>query len=283
MSVDSSLATAAEPVPAWPGLRRLTLNGEVHEYHLSGPADAPPLLLLHCAGGNGEIFYMLRPALEREFRVLSCDLFAHGPQAEEIPAAMTGADYLQAALAKLLRLLDALRESGEFPAAPLRLLGVSLGGQVALRLAAHHPGQVARLVAADTWADTINIQPGRRFESYHREWARSHPDEVSEWIRHWLRTRLERLPQLLALYDGKAQDPSAYRAITVPTLLLGGAEDEVTPPGEMEKLHGLIPGSLLTILPGLKHLPMVEDPNAFLTAFLPFLRGELSAHPAVIK
>ena len=273
MSADSSLA-AAGSFPAWPGLRRVTISGEAHDYHLSGPEGAPPLLLLHCAGGNGEIFYMLRPALEREFRVLSCDLYAHGPLAEEVPAAMTGADYLQAALAKLLRLLDALRDSGEFPAAPLRLLGVSLGGQVALRLAAHHPQRVARLVAADTWADTINIQPGRRFESYHREWARSHPDEVSEWIRHWLRTRLERLPQLLALYDGKAQDPSAYRAITAPVLLLGGAEDEVTPPGELEKLHALIPGSRLTILPGLQHLPMVENPALFLDTVLSFLRGE---------
>ncbi len=279
MSADFSLAAAAasaaaEPDPAWPGLRRLTLNGEVHDHHLSGPLTAPPLLLLHCAGGNGEIFYMLRPVLELEFRVLSCDLFAHGPQAEEIPAGMTGADYLQAALAKLLRLLNVLRESGDFPAAPMRLLGVSLGGQVALRLAAHHPEMIARLVAADTWADTINIQPGRRFESYHREWARSHPDEVSDWIRHWLRTRLARLPQLLALYDGKTQDPTAYQAIRAPTLLLCGAEDEVTPVTEIEKLHALIPGSLLTILPGLKHLPMVENPAAFLAASLPFLRSE---------
>ena len=146
----------------------MTLAGETHEYHLSGSADAPPLLLLHCAGGNGEIFYMLRPALEREFRVLSCDLFAHGPHAEEIPAGMTGAQYSQAALAKLLRLLNALSETGEFAAKPLRLLGVSLGGQVALLLAAHHPERVALVAAADTWADTINIRPGRRFESYRR-------------------------------------------------------------------------------------------------------------------
>lgn len=258
----------------WPGLRRAEIAGETHFFHLEGKIDAPVLLLLHCAGGNAEIFYMLRPVLEREFRVLSCDLLAHGPAAEHLAPGTTGAQYAQAALAKLLRLLDALAGAGEIPAAPLRVLGVSLGGQIGLRLAAHHPERIERLVACDTWADTIVIQPGRRFESYHREWARTHPAEVQAWIQRWLRTRLETLPELLALFDKKAQDPSPYARIQCPTLLLAGEEDEVTPPTELAKLHALIPGSQMTILPKLKHLPMVEDPEAFLAATMPFLRGE---------
>jgi pimeloyl-ACP methyl ester carboxylesterase len=254
-------------------LERIDSDGEIHHFHLAGKSDGPPLLLLHCAGGNAEIFYGLRPALERDFQVLSCDLWGHGPDAEPVTPGMSGADYARLALAKLRRLLARLRADGRLPAGPLRLLGVSLGGQIGLRLAAHHPEEVERLVACDTWADTIVIQPGRRFESYHREWARTHPDEVGEWIRHWMRTRLDTLPRLLALYDGKPQDPSPYAAIACPTLLVAGEEDEVTPPDQLRRLHEIIPGSAMTILPGLKHLPMVENPDLFLRTVTPFLRG----------
>ncbi len=257
----------------WPGIERLEADGEVHHFHLAGEIGAPTLLLLHCAGGNAEIFYMLRPDLERDFRVLSCDLWGHGPSGEPVTPGMSGADYAKAALAKLRRLLARLRAEGRIAAGPLHLLGVSLGAQIGLRLAAHHPEEVARLVACDTWADAITLVPGRRFESYHREWARAHPEAVGEWIRHWLRTPLAVLNRLLALYDGRPQDPSPYAAIGCPTLLIAGAEDEVTPPAQLAILNALIPGSRLAILPRLKHLPMVEDPAAFLAAVGPFLRG----------
>jgi pimeloyl-ACP methyl ester carboxylesterase len=51
--------------------------------------------------------------------------------------------------------------------------------------------------------------------------------------------------------------------IRVPTLLVWGREDRITPPEVAEQFHALIPDSRLVFLPQCGHTPMLEQPNAF--------------------
>ena len=61
----------------------------------------------------------------------------------------------------------------------------------------------------------------------------------------------------------------------MPTLVIAGDEDVLTPPKEAHKLHGAIAGSRVEILQHAGHLSNVERPAAFNTVVSEFLRGLL--------
>jgi len=63
--------------------------------------------------------------------------------------------------------------------------------------------------------------------------------------------------------------------IKVPVLCLVGSLDNNAPPPVMEKMASKIPGARYTVLPGLGHMPNLEDPKAFNTAIFDFLREAL--------
>lgn len=76
------------------------------------------------------------------------------------------------------------------------------------------------------------------------------------------------LPQLLAGRGNDASDdPAAYAALAVPVTLIWGATDTITPPAQANHLKDLIPGSRLITLPGVGHIPQIEDAAAFADAF----------------
>jgi len=64
---------------------------------------------------------------------------------------------------------------------------------------------------------------------------------------------------------------SLLGGIRVPTLIVVGEEDAITPPALSQQMHAAIPGSTLEVLPRVGHLPNLENPQAFndmLTRFL---------------
>jgi pimeloyl-ACP methyl ester carboxylesterase len=61
--------------------------------------------------------------------------------------------------------------------------------------------------------------------------------------------------------------------IDVPTLVIVGEDDGVTPPEASRKIHAHVAGSQLVVLPGVGHLSNLEAPEAFTGAVEGFLRG----------
>jgi pimeloyl-ACP methyl ester carboxylesterase len=59
--------------------------------------------------------------------------------------------------------------------------------------------------------------------------------------------------------------------IAIPTLIIVGAEDVITPPAEAQHMHANIPGSQLIEIPGVGHLSNLESPAAFNSAVQSFL------------
>lgn len=111
-----------------------------HEWHGDEDSPHPPLLLIH--GGGSTIpsnWGMLLPLLERDRSVLAVELQGHGRTAagDRAPSLEASADDVAAVL-------------GELRVGPVDVLGFGTGGQVALQLAARHPGLVRRLVLAST-------------------------------------------------------------------------------------------------------------------------------------
>jgi pimeloyl-ACP methyl ester carboxylesterase len=61
--------------------------------------------------------------------------------------------------------------------------------------------------------------------------------------------------------------------VRVPTLIVVGAEDALTPPAMSEEMHKLVPASRFEVIPGAGHMSNIEAPEAFNRVLLEFLQG----------
>jgi natural product biosynthesis luciferase-like monooxygenase protein/amino acid adenylation domain-containing protein len=112
-----------------------------HALHIrdSGEEGQTTCLLLHGIGDSGAVWDGVVPRLQGRYRVLSVDLRGHGESSWDLDGRYTVQDYLD----DVLRAIDLLRLGR------LILVGHSLGGEIALRIAAAHSERIARLVLVD--------------------------------------------------------------------------------------------------------------------------------------
>ena len=169
---------------------------------------------------------------------------------------------------------------------PADVCGLSMGGIVALNLWRDHPRSVRSLALCDTWAN-------------HPDAAATHGDRMAAIdagdMRQLAQTRMPGIyapgadPALVrrGVDAFAALDKAAYRAasldlwpqdlrqvaatVTVPTLVLVGEQDMLTPRRLSEELVELIPGAYLAVIPGAGHLSNEENPAAFNAALEEFL------------
>ena len=160
------------------------------------------------------------------------------------------------------------------------LVSLSMGGYAALALWERHPERVRSLVLMDTrsGADSDAARAGRR------EMAERVADEgvgalvadlqkallspnagLTSRVR--LRGMIEATPaeSVVAALEGmarRADRTDMLSSITVPTLVMVGEEDGLTPPEVGEHMAQLIPGAELAVIPGSGHLPPIETPPA---------------------
>ena len=171
--------------------------------------------------------------------------------------------------------------------------GISMGGYAAFALVRRHPSRIASLVLADTRTapDSAEARRGRsaQADTVRREGPAGIVDgflqkAVGDTTRRERRRVVERIREMilaasapgiadaLAGLAARADSEPTLREIDVPTLVVCGAEDALTPVADSEAIHRGIPGSVLEIIPGAGHLSALEDPAAFngaLAAFLP--------------
>jgi pimeloyl-ACP methyl ester carboxylesterase len=158
---------------------------------------------------------------------------------------------------------------------PAFLVGHSMGGQIAIHLAARAPERIKRLVLVDAAGLPRPLTPRHvmRF-AYEvappRQWGdptflpvilgdalSAGPLTVMRALRHVLRDDVRSL-----LAD-----------LRVPTLLLWGERDTIIPLSHGEQMRHLIHGSRLLVLRGAFHNPMVDAPSEFNDAVLAFFSG----------
>jgi 3-oxoadipate enol-lactonase len=255
--------------------RVATNAGYALGYDQAGGGDATPIVFLHGVGSDKSVW---RPQLEhfaKERRAIAFDYPGYG-ESDPAPEDTTRDDYAAA-------ILSAMSELGVGRA---HVCGLSLGGVVAIAIHAAAPDRCPSLILADTFA--------------------SHPDGAAIYQRSLaasdnLRVLAEsRVDVLLAQPADSAVrseviatmariDPAGYRigaeavwladqreraaAIRVPTLVLCGAEDRVTPAALSMALMRLIPGALYEPIERAGHLTNLERPDAFNTLVGAFIRG----------
>ncbi len=175
--------------------------------------------------------------------------------------------------------------------------GLSMGGYAAFALARRHPDRLRGLVLCDTKAGP-DTEEGRRnrallAEKVLREGPaaaadafvprllgpttqRERPELLARVREIALRASARGVADALAGLAARADSSGTLREVRVPTLVVVGEEDALTPPTEAQLIADGIPGSRLEVVPGAGHLPNLENPAVFdatLRGFLRRLRG----------
>ena len=243
-------------------------------HQLDEPVPAPPgtptLLLLGSLGSTAQVWAPQLPALAARFRVLRLDLPGHGGSPAPRPGAgpLSIDDLVDAVTATL----DALG------APPVHVAGVSLGGMVAMRLAAREPHRVRSLALVCTSA---KLGPREAWEERART-VREHGTAavaeavVGRWLTPGFAARNPALvAHLRAVVEGV--DGEGYAAcceaiaamdltadlpgLAAPVLAVAGAEDPATPPEHLRAIAEAVPGARLEVVEGAAHVLPLDRPD----------------------
>ena len=171
------------------------------------------------------------------------------------------------------------------------VVGLSMGGYVALALWEQRPALVRTLTLADTRAAadgpearekrqrTIDLvlDQGRgalAVEAIRSLLAPNPPASVQARVRSMVEgTRYETIVAALQGMRDRPDRSHVLGTISVPTLVIGGEEDLGCPPAQMRALAQAIPGARTVIVPGAGHLPALERPAEVNEALIELLVG----------
>lgn len=256
------------PLTYLPDLR---LNAEI-----SGPADGPPLVLLHSLGTSLRVWDDVVALLPRN-RILRPDMRGHGASDTPAPPYAMGA-----LIHDVERLMD---HHGVKEAV---VVGLSIGGLIAQGLATKRMDLVrgmvlsntaARLGFAGQWAERIATVQERGLGAI--------ADATMErWLgRSWQTSPV--LPRLRQMFletpaEGWTGAAAAIAgtdfytqtaALTLPTLAIAGSNDGSTPPDLVKETAELIRGSRFALIRGAGHIPMAEKPAEYATILREFLES----------
>lgn len=246
-----------------------------------------PLLLIHGFPLDHALWSAQIKHLADVARVIAPDLRGFGESAPSVPGdAVTMDTYAD----DLRALLDAL---GIKSAA---IAGLSMGGYIAFAFYRKHAARVRALILANTKAGADSPE-GKKARDDNATLAREKgvaeiaermlpkmltPKTIAEKIdvANTVRTMMSRQPvdgvvsALMAMRDRPDSTPTLAQ-ISVPTLIITGAEDNLISPKESELMRDAlrVPGARLVVIPGAAHLSNVEQPEMFNQAVREFLKS----------
>ncbi len=246
--------------------------------------SGPLMVFLHGIGGNRTNWEGQLDHFCARFCAVAWDARGYG-SSDDPPQPLAFGDYTD----DLVRVLDHLQ------AERAHLVGLSMGGMIIQDFYGRYPERVATLALVDTSAGfgTVSAEARRDFLARRLDPLESglRPADIapgvvdvlvaknaSAGVRERMRASMAALrvePYKQALHTIVTTDFRAVLPrIAVPTLVIVGEEDIVTPPEDSEFLAKQVSGASLVTIPGSGHLTNLERPVAFNAA----LEGFLSRH-----
>jgi 3-oxoadipate enol-lactonase len=259
-----------------------SLNGIRMRYEEVG--SGPAVLLVHAFPLSGAMWRHQVAALRDRYRVIVPDLRGFG--GTDAPPGNYSMDQHVDDLAALLEYLGA---------GSAALVGLSMGGYISLAFWRRYQDKVAALVLADTraGADSVEGRAGRETNARLAEEQgaaaiaeKMIPGLVAPGASQAVRDELRGLilatspVGIAGALRGMAARPDStpdLASIRVPTLVVVGNEDGLTPPAEAEMIHKGVGGSSLAHISGAGHLSNLEQPEAFNAILSGFLEQALAA------
>jgi len=253
-----------------------------------GPADAPPVVLLHGITGHARVWDHLAERLAPRHRVLVLDQRGHG---DSDPA--PDDDYRVGTMAD-----DVAAFVGSLRLDRFALLGHSMGGRIAINYAADHAARLERLVIVDIGPD-INLaglqrvrdmmaNAPERIES--EEWAveyirRANPLQDVDMLRERVRHGLRRAPdgELTWKYakglrdmmrEGRRDAVDLWEPlprIPCPTLIVRGAESDILSAEVAKQMAERLPDGRVVEIAGAGHTVPADRPEEFVRTIREFL------------
>lgn len=255
-----------------------TDGGELR-YSTAGTGE--PVVLIHGLGLDASMWDLQWPALQKEFRAIRYDVRGFGDSTAPTGPYSHSDD--------LLGLLDFLN------ARPAHVIGLSMGGRVALRFALDHPGAVKSLTLIDpaleghSWSESWtnkfseisaaatngNVQAARQLWLAHDLFAPARRDphlakalgemvgRYSAW--HWAHADPVRRPDCAAI--------KLLATVSCPTLVILGELDLPDFTNIAQRLVAEIPHAGLRIIPGAGHMANMEAPTQVNSLLLTHLRA----------
>lgn len=249
--------------------------------HFKSYGSGPPLILLHGLFGSGDNWHTVARALAAELQVYAVDQRNHGRSFHS-----ERHDYESLAA-------DILTFIAEHHLAPVTLLGHSMGGKVAMQVAATHPEQVARLIVVDiTHRATRRIQADAvaalsrldlgllaTLAGAEEELRPGIPDAA---LRRFLLKNLERTRE--GRYRWKINLGAIHRnlerlgeAIPVavfskPCLFIRGGKSDYITDADWLEVESFFPAAELASLPEAGHWVHADAREAFVAAVVEFIR-----------
>ena len=256
--------------------------------YLSEGSGARTVLLIHGSGMSARSWDKQLQSLPGALRTIALDLPGHG---ESDPAPRAGVEEYAGAVADALVALDC---------GPVVVVGHSLGGSVAIALAARSPALVRGLVLIASCVKLPLVDSvGERLVAYLPGPLRRllffsmakkvlfAPDAPADAVAITMRELRVCRPETLQadVRAARAMDLTAHAAaLAVPTLVLSGGRDRLITPALAERLSALITGSRLHIVDGAGHmLPLeaAERVNREIVTFVESLAAPRPAPPAL--
>jgi pimeloyl-ACP methyl ester carboxylesterase len=210
-------------------------NGLPLHYIRTGSGDQPALLLLHGLTDNGRYWSRTAAALQDRFDVIMLDQRGHGQSAR--PSGGYSAENMADDAAGVVHALRL---------APVTVLGHSMGGSVAIALAAAYRDLVTRLLLLDPalrlsadeedsgeqrrqrmdeWRRATLANQQRSLTELERRCIAQHPAWSSEDCHYWAESNLQVYPDAIPLFQVQQAWPDLILRISCPVLLIYGDSD----------------------------------------------------------
>lgn len=247
-------------------------------HHEIRGASGPPVLLLHGLGSSSADWDFQRPAFERAHRVIVADVAGHGRSPRRRGATV------ESMAADVETLLTTLGEP------PVHVVGLSLGGCVALALALAAPARVRSLTLVNAFARLRPVDPRRALTLLTRLalLATAPMETVAAHVARGLFPRADQAPLYRRAVASLGRTPrrnylAAIRALArfdvvgrlgavrCPTLIVAGADDRTVPLAARERLARGIPGARLVVVPESGHATPIDQPEIFNRTVLDFI------------
>lgn len=251
----------------------------------SDEGPGPAVVLLHGFPLGRKMWREQFSGIGSMYRVIAPDLLGHG----DSPA--PDGDYSIDGMADdVIELLDTLGLDE-----PVVVGGLSMGGYVALSIVARHPERVRALMLMDTRAAADSPEaaakrgelaqavieagdPGPAIDAmiprfFSKSTEEYRPDLVVSIRRMMERNTARGVVGTLRALASRPDRRGELGSIRIPTLVIVGEEDAITPPEEAMAMADAIPGARLEVVPAAGHLAPYENPTVANGVILRFLEG----------
>jgi pimeloyl-ACP methyl ester carboxylesterase len=259
-----------------------TINGDPFNYVDGGNRSAMPVLFLHGFPFSHEMWKPQLEAVEKQYRAIAYDLRGHGAS-----FVGDGQFTIEGHVDDLIAMLDFLKLQKTI------VVGLSMGGYITLRALERNPERFLAAVLCDTRSeadsDEGRLKRAAGIAAVKKNGSAGFADGFVKAVfaEESLKTKSAQVETirkiisytpplsiagtLLAL-AARTDTTASLSKVKIPTLILVGEHDAITPPPASRAMHEKIPGSEMHIVPRAAHMSNLENSDFFNEKLLSFLK-----------